>query len=180
MKLTAAIREEVALNVMHHGFNEEESNLKNREHELAEECYALRYPEKQLEALQVLGADYLYHSSSIYVLYNNDNEGVVLRFRSAPRLVASRTDFSIKAYTDLDKRVSAFVADRASTQQRRKKSYADTMAVLKSFTTTNALLASWPEITEFVPEEAPKAKNLPAVQLDQLNAELKLPPVPSA
>jgi hypothetical protein len=57
---------------------------------------------------------------------------------------------------------------------QRKELYADTLAVLQNFNSTERLLKEWPEIEELVPTSA-KTSNVPAVPVQKLNERIGLP-----
>lgn len=60
-------------------------------------------------------------------------------------------------------------------KDRRDKLKHDVRAMVNSVTTVARLLAVWPEAKELIPTYATQPKNLPAVNIDNLNAAIGLP-----
>lgn len=65
---------------------------------------------------------------------------------------------------------------RAKVNEKRHNLINKVSATLESFTTTNKLLESWPECKELLPKDGTVSqKSLPAIQVKDLNKEIKLP-----
>lgn len=63
----------------------------------------------------------------------------------------------------------------ADLNDRREKLKYDVRAMVNSVTTVARLLAVWPEAKELIPTYAVQPKNLPAVNVEQLNSAIGLP-----
>jgi hypothetical protein len=63
----------------------------------------------------------------------------------------------------------------ADLNDRRNKLKYDVRAMVNSVTTVARLLAVWPEAKELIPTYAVQPKNLPAVNVEQLNSAIGLP-----
>lgn len=63
----------------------------------------------------------------------------------------------------------------ADLKDRRDKLKYDVRAMVNSVSTVARLLAVWPEAKELIPTYATQPKNLPAVNVDNLNAAIGLP-----
>jgi hypothetical protein len=76
----------------------------------------------------------------------------------------------------LSQEIALYVAERKQYDKDRRAAYPQVLAVLRNFRTVEKLLASWPEIAQFVEATKPREVSLPAINYAELNSRFELPP----
>lgn len=173
MRLTNQIRREIRDALIERRFKEESESLKKDFCALGDDYYFSMFTAAQRTLLASCPANWFQEASEMQAKYQTrfccipfSETKMLPQFlchnrEELPPLYAKRLAKLRERYAELDKK-----RDEASQQ---------IIGVLKSVSTTETLLRTWPEIAAHVPSQVPPPTCALAIPLKQLNASLRLP-----
>lgn len=175
--LTKAIRENMRKVVLDHAFKEKAETAQAELVASGDALYMSHHGE-HLKTMQKLPSDFLY--ASRYMDSNIGGQRHQVRL-SDTKLMSYKSSCSRIVFEASDPAAIAYL--QANDKLNDIKSQRETMAhkvtaILESVRTFKKLWEAWPEAKPLLEhfEEKPPATYLPAIQFDQINAELGLPP----
>lgn len=175
--LTKAIRENMRDVVLDHAFEEKTAAAKAELIAAGDALYMSHHGE-HLKTMQKLPPEFLYRASVMNANIGGQTHKVnlseikLLSRESVNSKIPFATDNTAAiAYLQANDKVNDIKSQRATMSNKVN-------AILESVRTFKKLWEAWPEAKPLLEhfEEKPPATYLPAIQFDQINAELGLPP----
>jgi hypothetical protein len=171
MKLTKQIREEILEALLDHAFGAQEKELLQQEHVLAGEVYNELYTQEERDFMEKVGSKRFYTTS--HLSYHSDNSGWGRLKLNEPKFEMPKgTPYNGK----LLGKIEAYRDAYTTLGKVRSAARDEAQGILNSVTTAKRLIEVWPEIASFVPTERVTSRNLPALQVVELNRILGVPP----
>ncbi len=186
-RLTVSMREEIARRIVAHTFDEKINQFELRRKNFAPICYNHLYDyDKMQKKMNELPDGWLAESNYINVYTNygtftfyfedKDKKPLKKRFLNSTGHTL-RLDYNKPEDIKLSDIISDWQQEKRSCEKEKQKAYRDAMAVLNSVTTVSRAIEVWPEAEVFISKHQLYDKsNLPAINMTQLNAKLRLPP----
>jgi hypothetical protein len=171
MKLTNRIREEILTALLNHAFGAQEKELLQQENALADEMYNDLYTQEERDFMEKVGSKRFY--TTAYLNYESDSFGWGRLQLDEPKFeMPKNTRYSGK----LLEKIKVYRDAYATLGKVKSSARDEAQGILNSVTTAKRLIEVWPEIASFVPTEQATSRNLPALQVDELNRILGVPP----
>lgn len=175
--LTKAVRENMRQTVLDHAFKEREDAAK-AELVAAGEALYMAHHGPHLKAMQSLPKTFLYESSYMDTNLGGQRHNIELSDRklmsyenNVSRIVFEANDPAVINYLQANKKLDD-IKEQRNTMSNKVN------AILESVRTFKKLWEVWPEAKPLLEkfEDKPPVAYLPAIQFDQINAQLGLPP----
>lgn len=195
-RLSGDTRSQIANAVIAHAFNDRCVDLRSRQAALAMEVYAFSFTAAQRKLLKEAPSGWFPMEAYIYYALDNGEYGTLYfsgdfsryshnrdwRLHAGlddvmmpmPSCFQSSAAVNMEASSPLAHKLVDFFRDAEAIKEEMTTAYRKTVATIESFSTSEKLVAGWPEIAPFIPERSKPENKLPAVPTDDLNKMLGL------
>lgn len=178
IRLTVRLRTSIAEKIINHAFEKRIETAKNILNDYGDKIYDSLYS-KEIKALMAQLPSNAFRRCATVSFYFNGYRSANMSverpmFDSQPRVASDNKEFAAL----VEQYLAAYEAYSALATERRLE-YNRVLTILNKVSTTSKLIEVWPEIKVFVESCAKIAEPtsfLPAIQFDELNKKLELPP----
>lgn len=181
-KLTKYTRECIARSAVAHAYDPKQEALALAEDALAREAHAAIFSESELKAVKKLPANWVrldsclrFNVGGLNIALCTQDDGLPVPYRIGDRRGYNCHTLGVIEPGDLCDRIQSHVQQVEDIKAARRKSLYKLEALLNSAPTIKRIREIWPEGEPFYGKYVDRpAVQLPAIRVDELNAELGL------
>ncbi len=170
-KLTVRLRGEILENVLSTTFKDRIEALREKKRKVADTVYRDVLGKKNITLMESLPKGFLPERDEVRVAV--DGDFLHLPLGEPRRVISEKAGYNAwKNYTH-DSVIGKQILEVRAAEGKLNEDYTSlrskAQTILNSVTTVKSLLATWPEVSQFLPANPDVVANLPAIPVEELN-----------